>query len=349
MNRSQKLLFVLALVLLHGNVLADNTVTWQASKGALGDKATYQGVSGTISTGDFEWSYTRKLFSGECNTDWVSKCIQLGKNGGIEHIEFTTTSIPGTIKEVAIECSSYKSFHKVAISVGGVTYLEPTPTAAWTTVSTLSGTGTSSGEIVISITDGGRALYIKSITVTYSDEVSETVAVSSYGYATASFNTNVAIPEGATVYTVAGVSENVVQMEALSAGDVLKANVGVLIYKDGGGDVTFNSTNDEVTVASSKLKTSGAIKVTDYILGTYEGGFGFCHPSAEMECTSGKAYLPSETLSESNTAPFLRIGGTTNIANIKSAEEDVYYDLMGRKVEHPKRGIYIVNGKKVFK
>ena len=148
---------------------------------------------------------------------------------------------------------------------------------------------------------------------------------------------------------MAGVSENVVQMEALSAGDVLKANVGVLIYKDGGGDVTFNSTSDEVTVASSKLNTSGTVKVTDYILGTYEGGFGFCHPSEEMECTSGKAYLPLENVSEGTSAPFLRIGGTTNIANLKSAEEDVYYDLMGRKVEHPKRGIYIVNGKKVFK
>ena len=30
------------------------------------------------------------------------------------------------------------------------------------------------------------------------------------------------------------------------------------------------------------------------------------------------------------------------------SDENVYYDLSGRRVENPTRGIYIVNGKKVF-
>ncbi|MBR3022677.1 MAG: hypothetical protein IKH59_10015 [Bacteroidaceae bacterium] len=343
-----KSLLALVLMLISGSVWGiENTVTWTATNGGLGtNNATYAGVTGTIKTGDFEWSYTRKLFSGESNVGWTSKCIQLGKNGGIEHIEFSTTNIPGTIKEVAIECSSYNGLHKVAISVGGVSYLDATPTAKWTTVSTLMGEGTSSGEIVISITDGGRALYIKSISVTYVDETSTTVSVSSYEYATASFNANVVIPDGTTVYTVTGVSEDAVQMEALSAGDVLKANVGVLVYKEGGGDVTFDYTDNEVTVASSLLYTYGTIKTTDYILGTYEGGFGFCHPSEEIECINGKAYLPLKNVGGGASAPFLRIGGTTNITNVKLTEENVFYDLTGRKIEQPERGIYIVNGKK---
>ena len=44
-------------------------------------------------------------------------------------------------------------------------------------------------------------------------------------------------------------------------------------------------------------------------------------------------------------------GGTTGIETIensqKSTEDSVYYDLQGRRVENPTRGIYIVNGKKV--
>ena len=44
-------------------------------------------------------------------------------------------------------------------------------------------------------------------------------------------------------------------------------------------------------------------------------------------------------------------GGTTGIETIEnskhSAEDDVYYDLQGRRVENPTRGVYIVNGKKV--
>ena len=44
-------------------------------------------------------------------------------------------------------------------------------------------------------------------------------------------------------------------------------------------------------------------------------------------------------------------GGTTGIETIensqKSTDNGVYYDLQGRRVENPTRGIYIVNGKKV--
>ena len=44
-------------------------------------------------------------------------------------------------------------------------------------------------------------------------------------------------------------------------------------------------------------------------------------------------------------------GGTTGIETIEnsknSTEDGVYYDLQGRRVENPTRGIYIVNGKKV--
>ena len=30
-------------------------------------------------------------------------------------------------------------------------------------------------------------------------------------------------------------------------------------------------------------------------------------------------------------------------------EDGVYYDLMGRRVDNPSKGIYIVNGKKIIK
>ena len=41
--------------------------------------------------------------------------------------------------------------------------------------------------------------------------------------------------------------------------------------------------------------------------------------------------------------------GTTGIdAVVTECEENVYYDLSGRRVENPTRGIYIVNGKKLL-
>ena len=174
---------------------AEQTVKWTATSGALGN-----GIgSGTIQTGTYAWNYTRTLISGSSYTGWSSSCIQLGKNGGVENITFTTSAIPGTIKSVAVECSSYNNAHKVSIAVGGTTYLAATATAKWTTVGTKTGTGSSTGTINISFTGGTRALYIKSITVVYEETSSggdEPVASLSATPTTIDFGT---VYEGATV------------------------------------------------------------------------------------------------------------------------------------------------------
>ena len=149
---------------MQGQTRADQTAKWTATSGGLGT-----GIgSGTITdNGNFSWSYTRTLISGTSYTGWTNNCIQLGKNGGVENLTLTTSAIPGIIKSVAVECSSYNAAHKVSITVGEVTYLASTATSSWTTVGTATGTGTSSGTITIAFTDGTRALYIKSITVVY--------------------------------------------------------------------------------------------------------------------------------------------------------------------------------------
>ena len=145
----------------------EKTATWTATSGDLGS-----GVgSGTITdTKNHSWSYTRTLNSGTSYTGFTSNCIQLGKNGGVEHLTLSTSEIPGTIKSVSVECASYQGKHNVAITVGGNSYLDAVATPSWTTVGAKSGTGTSSGEIVISFTGGTRAMYIKSISVTYEEE-----------------------------------------------------------------------------------------------------------------------------------------------------------------------------------
>lgn len=151
---------------------ADVTTSWTASSGALGSGigsgTINTRVSGTTTT--HSWNYTRTLSSGTSYTGWTSNCIQLGKNGGVENLTLSTSNIPGTIKSVSVECSSYQGKHNVAITVGSTTYLASTATPSWTTVGAKSGTGTSSGTITISFTGGSRALYIKSITVVYNND-----------------------------------------------------------------------------------------------------------------------------------------------------------------------------------
>ena len=43
-------------------------------------------------------------------------------------------------------------------------------------------------------------------------------------------------------------------------------------------------------------------------------------------------------------------GGTTGVSELKTQNGNVktMYDLQGRKVENPSKGIYIINGKKVY-
>ena len=170
MSIAKRIVMVVAMALVVGNVWgADKTTTWTATSGGLGSDigsgTIYTTVSGT--SAKQAWTYTRTLSSGSSYTGWTSNCIQLGKNGGVENLTLTTSNILGTIKSVSVECSSYTGSHEVAITVGGTSYLASTATASWTTVSAKSGTGTSSGTITISFTGGTRALYIKSISVTY--------------------------------------------------------------------------------------------------------------------------------------------------------------------------------------
>lgn len=142
----------------------EKTYKWTATSGALGTSAqgsitkTLEGVS---------WTVQRSGSTGY--TGWQSSSIQIGKKDYWENLTLTTSGISGKIKSVAVECASYQGKHNCSISVGGVSYISNKATSSWTTLGTVVGEGTSSGEIKIDFTgnSGARALYIKSITVVY--------------------------------------------------------------------------------------------------------------------------------------------------------------------------------------
>ena len=63
----------------------------------------------------------------------------------------------------------------------------------------------------------------------------------------------------------------------------------------------------------------------------------------------GKAYLHLDPAPASHELSLIFGDDATGIQNIKvGAEDNVYYDLQGRRVLYPKKGLYIVNGKKVI-
>ena len=170
------MLLLCALIAGSSSVWAEDlTVSWTASTGALGSAiSTVNGTAtGTIATGSFNWNYTRTLlYLASGKSDYIamsSGYMQCGSSNAKESLSFTTSNIQGIIKSVSVDCYSKDGKHNLSITVGGNSYLNVATPSSGTTK---TGTGTSSGEIEISFTltnpsSQGAALYVKSISVTY--------------------------------------------------------------------------------------------------------------------------------------------------------------------------------------
>ena len=298
----------------------DQTWTWNASSGALGDKIG----SGNFTSNDIEWNYTRTLISGTSYTGWTSNCIQLGKNGGVENITLSTRNIPGIIKKVSVECSSYSAAHKVAITVGGTTYLASTATSSWTTVSKKEGTGNSSGEIVISFTDGSRALYIKSISVIYSTSSGPEITANNI---TINYN----VTSGTIPYTI----ENGVQGTTLTA----STNATWLTLGSvGESSIPFTCSQNESEAdrtATVTLSYEGAqdvsITVTQkrYVVDFASLPFSYNQGKASIEGTVG--LTQSGLGSDYSSAPYLKFDNQNDYLILKINERPgmLTFDIKG--------------------
>ena len=86
-----------------------------------------------------------------------------------------------------------------------------------------------------------------------------------------------------------------------------------------------------------------------YTLGAVGGVVGFYHPSA-TQLKANRAYLPAVGGGVNAFTLVFDEGTETGISHIETAQgaADVYYDLSGRRIATPGKGLYIKNGKKVL-
>ena len=187
------------------------------------------------------------------------------------------------------------------------------------------------------------------------------VTISTAKYASFYAPVAVTIPEGVKAYylTEEGISENSVDMTPIEAGETIPANTGVILYGEAG---TYNfiiggKATADVTGNLFKGTAAKTVIANDaYILGIKDGAVGL-YKTSEYEnnrsFTNGshKAYLPSSSATAALSVGFsFDFEGTTAIDKVESEDTTTegIFDLMGRKVENPVQGIYIVNGRKVF-
>ena len=192
------------------------------------------------------------------------------------------------------------------------------------------------------------------------------VDISAAKYASFYAAVAVKIPEGVAAYYIAqdGVdNENSVVTLTAIEGGVIPAKTGVILYA---ADITekrpfcFEIVDDATAIEDNLFEGTLAKSLVEndaYILGISSGKVGL-YKTSEFEAnghfTNGghKAYLPTtETTGPANSVGYtFDFSGTTGISEVESevVVDEAIFDLTGRKVEKPARGIYIVNGNKTF-
>ena len=195
-----------------------------------------------------------------------------------------------------------------------------------------------------------------------------TLTVSSAGVATLYLGFDAVIPTDVDFFAVAGVTDlqgSVAYLKEVKGG-IIPANTGLMIFANPGTYTLVPSTVAATEKVESKLH--GVLVDTPIeTLKANEPGFnifvlsrgvteltGFKPAGSTIKhMTANKAYFPMPADSEVKMVTF-SFGGNnvTGIEDIKAAltspaSNDIF-DLSGRRVSNPTKGIYIINGKKVL-
>ncbi len=173
-------------------------------------------------------------------------------------------------------------------------------------------------------------------------------------YATVAAPVALNIPADVKAYTVK-VDGEVAKLTEITGG-VIPAGVAAVIEKTGAGEsyeFTFapsGSTANANDLQGVYVETTIPAKNNAYVLADGTKGVGFYLLSeTERVLGANKAYLSIPNDAAGVKAFVLDLGDLTGINSTEVAGEEVYYDLQGRRVLKPVKGIYVTkSGKKVF-
>ena len=177
--------------------------------------------------------------------------------------------------------------------------------------------------------------------------------ISDAKYATLCLPFNFTVPEGVTAYTAkVDYEKNFVNITAVAEeGDVIPAGMGIIISGEP-GSYTFTGTTDDATVSNDSNDLVGVTEDTEltggYILALDDDGTTIKFFQIDPDYNELGAYKAYLDYSGSANALGIRVNDATGIRAIEAQAVNQYFDLMGRKVQNPERGIYILNGKKVY-
>lgn len=198
--------------------------------------------------------------------------------------------------------------------------------------------------------------------------VSGLIGGTTYYLATFSANENTVAPAGVSVFYVKTVSSDEVALSRVSSGKTIPAGEGVILMASSASAFNMTSTTDESNVADLSDNCLAATgDVVDFTFnvencyalavkgsGELAGQFAFCKVAAgtTLNGYNNRAYLDlsASGASFSNNVRVSFDGVTGIESSVEEFQEQVIYDICGRRVHEMKPGnIYIVNGRKVLK
>ncbi len=254
-----------------------------------------------------------------------------------------TITAPGNLKFKTITFN----FNKGSIKDEGDNSY-PTSSTTWSE--------TAANSVVFTCT---ASAFINSISFTYD---SEDIVISTSKYATYCSYADLDFSEtGITVYTAVsdGTKVNLTEVED----GIVPAGEGVVLYsttaKTYNVPVTANDATDYESLSNEMIGINARTQVnettdtkTNYILSKEDAGVGFYLASGGY-LAANKAYLSTSIPAATAAREFLPFAEseTTGISAMHNSQcimHNEYFDLQGRRVAQPTKGLYIVNGKKVI-
>lgn len=201
--------------------------------------------------------------------------------------------------------------------------------------------------------DGGNYWQFIKVTV-----VPLTIAANDYTTLCLPFN--VKLPENSTVkaYYASAAAGDVLKLTEITG--IIPANEGVILQNTDAAEAVINltiTTEEATTLNGNKLKgvtakREGYTKLNNYVLAAKNGATGF-YKANFTAVTANKAYLPVANVQNAQGVMMAFSFGdeVTGIDNVNATAPAAkkYYDLQGRRVLYPAKGIFVTeDGQKVL-
>lgn len=222
---------------------------------------------------------------------------------------------------------------------------------AFKTYTTLFKTGADGDYTLVITAKGNRSVYTD---IELKKATTENIDITSAGYATyvSDVDLNYDGVSGLTAYKASVSGERVILTPVTAvpagAGVVLKGDAGTYYVPVIASASTLDG-NALVRGTGDPVETDAGEGKTNYVLSTddSDANVGFYWANNET-VPANRAYL--QTTASSSRLIIVFEDEATGISTVQSAGfmVDGYYDLQGRRVAQPTKGLYIQNGKKVF-